>query len=135
MGKKLKYLEMIQDIISRMAHNSFNLKGWSVTLIAGIMVLANRETSKWYYFIAYIPIIAFWFIDSYYLLQERLFRTLYNKARKLDENDVDFDMDINDPEIKERTDGYWTVFFSKTESAFYISLLVAVSVVVALSAI
>ena len=36
MDKKLKHLEMVQGVINRMASNSFMLKGWAVTLVAGI---------------------------------------------------------------------------------------------------
>lgn len=70
---KLKHLEMIQGIINRMASNSFALKGWAVTLVAGIFALASKDTDKIYFLIAYVPIVVFWFLDSYYLLQERLF--------------------------------------------------------------
>ena len=38
MDRKMKHLEMIQGVISRMANNSFMLKGWAVTLVAGIFV-------------------------------------------------------------------------------------------------
>lgn len=76
---KLKHLEMIQGIINRMASNSFALKGWAVTLVAGIFALASKETDKIYFLIAYAPIAFFWFLDSFYLLQERLFRSLYGK--------------------------------------------------------
>ena len=41
MENKIKHLEIIQGIINRMAGNSFALKGWAVTLIAGIFALAN----------------------------------------------------------------------------------------------
>ena len=30
---KIKHLEMVQDVIKRMASNSFILKGWAVTLV------------------------------------------------------------------------------------------------------
>ena len=36
MDNKIKHLELIQGIINRMAGNSFMLKGWAVTLVAGI---------------------------------------------------------------------------------------------------
>ena len=36
---KYKHLEMIQNIIQRMATNSFMLKGWAVTLIVAILGL------------------------------------------------------------------------------------------------
>ena len=38
---KLKHLEFIQGIITRMANNSFMLKGWAVTLVAGIFALSS----------------------------------------------------------------------------------------------
>jgi hypothetical protein len=36
---KEKHLELIQAVISRMAGNSFLLKGWSVTLAAALLAL------------------------------------------------------------------------------------------------
>jgi len=36
MEAKLKHLEMIQDVIKRMASNSFLLKGWSLTLVVAL---------------------------------------------------------------------------------------------------
>ena len=69
MEKKMQHLQMIQDVITRMASNSFMLKGWAVTLIAGIFALASKDTNKLYFIIVYIPVIAFWALDSYYLLQ------------------------------------------------------------------
>ena len=91
-NSKIRHLEMIQGVINRMAANSFKLKGWAVTLVSGIFALASRDTDKLYFLIAYIPIVIFWGLDSYYLLQERLFRSLYNKVRLLDENDINFSM-------------------------------------------
>lgn len=100
MENKLKHLEMIQGIINRMASNSFALKGWSVTLVAGIFALSSKDANEIYFLIAYIPIIVFWFLDAYYLLQERLFRSLYGKVRRLSEEKIDFDMNIAKNEFK-----------------------------------
>lgn len=97
---KLKHLEMIQGIINRMASNSFALKGWAVTLVAGIFALASKDSDKIYFLIAYVPIVVFWFLDSYYLLQEKLFRSLYGKVRQLPENKIDFDMNTKKDEFK-----------------------------------
>lgn len=57
MEKKLKHLEMIQAVINRMANNSFMLKGWTVTLVAGIFALASKDADKMYFLIAYIPLV------------------------------------------------------------------------------
>ena len=64
-NSKIRHLEMIQGVINRMAGNSFKLKGWAVTLVAGIFALASRDTDKLYFLIAYIPIVIFWGLDSY----------------------------------------------------------------------
>ena len=77
MENKINHLNMIQDVINRMASNSFALKGWSVMLIAGIFVLSGKDNDKLYFLVSYIPVIVFWGLDSYYLLQERLYRALY----------------------------------------------------------
>ena len=122
MENKLIHLELIQGIISRMANDSFALKGWSVTLIAGIFALANKDTDKMYFLIAYVPILVFWGLDTYYLLQERLFRSLYNKVRKLEESAIDFGMDISCQEFKTKKNTYWNCFNSVTELWFYFPL-------------
>ena len=38
--KKLKHLEFVQNVITRMNTNSFLIKGWSVTLVAAIFALS-----------------------------------------------------------------------------------------------
>ena len=42
MEKVVKHLEMTQAIINRLGSNSFQLKGWSMTLIVAAMVLIAR---------------------------------------------------------------------------------------------
>ena len=54
MEKKIQHLQMIQGIINRMASNSFMLKGWAVTLIAGIFALASKDSDRSYFIIAYM---------------------------------------------------------------------------------
>lgn len=92
MEKKMKHMEMIQAIITRMASNSFALKGWAVTLVAALFALASKDANQDYYQIAFIPVLVFWGLDAYYLWQERLFRALYNKVRKMDDANIDFNM-------------------------------------------
>lgn len=122
MDNKIKHMEMIQGIINRMAGNSFLLKGWAVTLVAGIFALASKDTDKMYFLIAYVPIVVFWFLDAYYLLQERLYRSLYNKVRVMKEEDIDFNMNTSLQELKNKKTVYAACFFSKTEFGFYFPL-------------
>ena len=49
---KHKYMDLVQGVINRMASNSFALKGWAVTLVAGIFALASKDADKCYFIIA-----------------------------------------------------------------------------------
>jgi hypothetical protein len=102
-----------------MAGNSFMLKGWSVTLVAGIFILAGKDTDKLYFLVAYIPIIVFWGLDAYYLLQERLYRSLYDKVRHTNENDIDFSLKATVKEFNSCKNSFYNCIFSKTEICFY----------------
>lgn len=115
-------MEFIQGVINRMAFNSFALKGWIVTLVAGIFALATKDVDTRYFFVVYIPIITFWGLDAYYLLQERLYRALYDKVRNMGEDDVDFSMNTSLQEIKINKNTFLNCFSSKTEFWFYIPL-------------
>lgn len=130
MGEKIKHLEMIQAVISRMASNSFSLKGWAVTLVAGVFALSNKDANEFYFLIAYIPIIVFWGLDAYYLLQERLFRALYNKIRKLNDAEIDFDMDISPVSFHKGRNTYCRCLISKTILCFYLPLALISAVIV-----
>lgn len=130
MEKKLKHLEMIQGVIARMAGNSFALKGWGVTLVAGIFALAAKDSDKRYFLVAYIPIIVFWGLDSYYLLQERLFRSLYEKIRVLPEESIDFSMVVSSQEFESEENTFRDCFLSKTELWFYFPLAIVSAVII-----
>lgn len=122
MENKHKHLDLIQCVINRMASNSFALKGWAVTLIAGIFVLAGKDTDKMYFLVAYIPILVFWGLDSYYLLQEKLYRALYDKVREMDSDKIDFNMNAHLDEFKTQANTWWRCISSKTELWFYFPL-------------
>ena len=88
----IRYLEMIQNVITRMATNSFSLKGWAITLVAGILALSSKDSNITFFLISYLPIILFWFLDTYYLQLERRYRALFNHVRNNPNIAVDFDM-------------------------------------------
>ncbi len=89
---KNKHLEFIQLVITRMNVNSFLLKGWSVTLVAALFAFAAKDTNIQYVLITYVSTPIFWFLDGYYLSQERQYRGLFNEIRLKEENQIDFDM-------------------------------------------
>ena len=71
----IEEVKVIQEIIKRMAGNSFNLKTWTVALI--VVAILFRGDGK-YSYAAYIPLFAFWYLDAFYLRQERLFRKVHD---------------------------------------------------------
>lgn len=122
MEKKLKHLEMIQAVISRMAGNSFLLKGWSVTLAAAVIALAaNKESHALLTLIALLPVLMFWVLDGYYLHQERLFRKLYDHVRLQDDDAVDFSMDTSS--FLDDVDTVSQVRMSDTLKFFYLPVI------------
>ena len=124
MDKKYKHLELVQGVINRMASNSFMLKGWAVTLVAGFFALAGKDTDKLYFLVAYVPVLVFWGLDAYYLLQERLYCSLYDKVRQTDEDKIDFSLKATRQEFNSERNRYDSCFFSPTELWFYLPLAV-----------
>lgn len=127
MERKIKHLEIVQAAITRMASNSFLIKGWCITLIAAVLALASQEFNQRIIFISYLPIIMFWLLDAFFLRQERLFRKLYDKIRNVDENSIDFSM--NTSEFAKGTASWVGVAFSQTLLLFYGIMLLLVIVI------
>ena len=76
--EKLKHLEFIQNIITRMNSNSFQIKGWTVTIVSALLAIYVSSKNNYLIIVGFFPIMMFWFLDAYYLSQERKFRGLYN---------------------------------------------------------
>ena len=124
MDDKQKHLEFIQGVINRLAGNSFLLKGWTVTLVSALFVLAQKNAIKPYIILTYIPVIMFWLLDGYFLRQERLYRKLYDEVRKKNDGICNYSMDTRPHETQVAS--WLGVMFSKTLVIFYGTLLVAV---------
>ena len=127
MEKKIKHLEFIQTIINRMAGNSFLIKGWAITLVAALFALSSKDANKNYIIISFLPVIIFWILDAYFLSRERSFRCMYDQVRNLDENKIDFSLDIS--QFKDRKNNWFWSMFSHTILFFYTSLIVVMLII------
>lgn len=130
MEGKMKHLEMIQSVIQRMANNSFLLKGWAVSLIVAIFALSDKTMNQTYFGLTYIPVVAFWFLDAYYLQLERKYTTLYDDVRQ--KNDTDFDLSIdkvNYKKTKKERLRYINCLFSTSEWLFYIPIALLLTII------
>ena len=75
-----QYLQMMQDNIARMANNSANCKTWMVTIVAGLCAIgcSIKDMNGWI-FLAIIPVVVFWYLDTFYLKKKKKMR---NRAVK-----------------------------------------------------
>ena len=124
---KIKHLEFIQNVITRMNSNSFLIKGWAITLVSALFALAAKDTNVNYVLVSYIAISVFWFLDGFYISQERQYRDLYNEITGKSENEIDFNMDAS--VYDEGNNSWLTGIFSKTLVLFY-GILIATTLVV-----
>lgn len=72
------HLAIIQNVIQRMSTNSTSSKAWCITLVSAILVIVADKSKPQYYWLAILPIILFYLLDSYYLYLEKGFRNSYN---------------------------------------------------------
>jgi len=126
--KKIRHLEMIEKIITRMADNSFLLKRWGILVLVAIVALSHWENSEYVILAAIIPCIMLWILDSYHLCIERRYRSHYDVVRAKSNDEIDYSMhceyDKDDREMR-----YLNAFRSRTESVFYILIIVSIVVI------
>jgi hypothetical protein len=124
---QVKHLEFIQSVITRLATNSFLMKGWCITAAGVLFGLAINRKSIGISLIALVPVVAFALLDSYFLRQERLYRHLYNDVRDPLSSVEPFLMNTAPYAYREA----WSkVIASITISVFYGSLLIVGLIVV-----
>ena len=128
MSDRVAHLQIIQGVINRLSQNSFLLKGWAVVLVSGLFALAAGSSEILFVCLAYLPAIAFWWLDAYYLRQERLYRALYNEMREIEDADVDFAMDTRS--VADKVAPWYKVAVSPTIIAFHLTLTGAVTLVI-----
>lgn len=125
---KIKHLELVQSVITRMNTNSFQIKSMAITIVSTLIAIYASEKNPDFILISIFPLLLFWFLDSYYLMQERRFRGLYNdilnkKNKKLKLFEMRPDL------YKGGNYSFWAVFFSKMIWTVYlVTLIVLLSV-------
>ena len=73
-----KEIDLIQSCITRMANNSFLLKGWAVSIVAVVLALADKALDPALLSaVVLIPLVSFWYLDAFFLRTERMYRAMY----------------------------------------------------------
>ena len=123
--EKIKHLEFIQNIITRMNTNSFQIKGWSIVIASALLAIYASTKDNYFFLVAVFPTFIFWFLDAYYLTQERKFRGLYDDVAGVSDNPKQIKPFAMRPDLY--TGGkysYWDVFFSTTILKMYLSVII-----------
>lgn len=116
---KKQHLDFIQNVITRMNTNSFQIKGMAVTIVSALLAIYATTENVAFIFLGIAPIVLFWFLDSYYLQQERKFKGVYNNVSGL-RNDVEikpYEMPIQ--KFQGGQYSFFNVFISNTIAWLY----------------
>jgi hypothetical protein len=74
-----KEIDLIQSCISRMAQNSFMIKGWLITIYAVVLALLPEKIDLLLLCIVMAIVTwSFWYLDGFFLRTEKIYRSIYN---------------------------------------------------------
>lgn len=124
-----KHMDYVQDVITRLANNSFLTKGWALTLASALVGFAVTQKSAEIALAALVPAATFWLLDTYYLRLERAFRAMYNDIA--DKTLRDFKID---PQPYLANESWRRAGFSLSLKIFYLTVMVltlAVAIILA----
>lgn len=118
-----KEIDLIQNSINRMAKYSFMIKGWALTIFAGVLVIGKvdlQDNLLLFLCAVLVPYLVFWILDATFLQTERKYRKMYAwvlKERK--KGNMDYQYDLNPSRFDEVVGPLLCSLFSKTLVLFY----------------
>lgn len=135
-----KEIDLIQSCINRMASNSFEIKKWTVgivAILAGLLKQGGDTKDIRACLLFLMVIVMFWGLDAFFLKTEKLYRKKYAWViqNRLKEN-ADHLFDLNPYEEQMMLDSntnmpcLFGVMFSKTLFPFYFVLAVFCCVII-----
>lgn len=129
-----KEIDLIQGCITRMAQNSFIVKGWLISILAvSIALLPETINIKLLCIGGALVVVCFWYLDGFFLKMERLYRWKYEWVIEKRQTTLSFSYDLNprnnsmwlvDSEGEKRTEPtVWEVMISRTLVPLYLPLI------------
>ena len=130
--EKRQHLEFIQNTINRMNTNSFQIKGMAITIVSALLAVYVINQNVVFIFLAILPTILFWILDSYYLLQERKLRGIYDDVTGLKNiieiKPYEMPLDKYTKKINKRY-SFCCSFFSKIFLLSYLSITILLTLI------
>jgi len=121
---KLKHLEFIQNVITRMNTNSFQIKGWAITIVSATLALYASTKNECFILVGIFPSLIFWFLDANYLTQERRFRSLYTDVAGITKYHSDLKLFTMDIEPYKEKAPFCKAFWSDTIRNLYLAVII-----------
>ena len=127
------YISLLQENINRMASNSASCKTWLVTILAALLaVQASLPELRGLVWIAIIPTILFYFLDSYYLGLERRFVRLEERfvaEKKVGKDTAQLQYDFKTKGIMSDCKATFLAMGSTSTWLFYLTIIVIVALI------
>lgn len=115
------YLALLSATVGRMSMLGAAIKGWGVTLLAGLFVVARPTARVEITAVMVIAVLCLWMLDAHLMGIEKTFRARYERVRSR-EAPADFSME---PAAFERRPPGWAKIFSNSRflTGFWAGLL------------
>lgn len=81
-GARIEHLKLIQNVITRMAGASADIKRFGLAFLAAALAFSASAERPVIVLLAAGLAAVFWVLDARYLQQERWFRRLYDEVRR-----------------------------------------------------
>lgn len=118
-----KEIDLIQGVITRMANNSFLLKGWLISLIAVVLALSKdswlSSCPASLCLILCFPVLIFWYLDGFFLHREKCYRKLYEWVIKNRPTSNEYLYSLDFSRFKKDVRSVLRIMFSQTLFPFY----------------
>ena len=120
-----KEIDLIQSCITRMAQNSFMIKGWFVSIYAVILALLPEKVNLFLLCIVLAVVnLGFWYLDGFFLRTEKLYRKIYDwilEERPKNNRELLYQLNHHEFEGRiEEVESIWKIMWSKTLKWFYL---------------
>ena len=121
-----KEIDLIEACISRMARNSFLIKGWMISLVTVVLGIAPQsEDMRVRCVLLLLATACFWYLDAFYLRLERLYRLKYEWVIQHRESTLADKYDLNPenpnmwPSERPAPPRAWRLMFTKSLFPLY----------------
>jgi hypothetical protein len=121
--EKRQHLDFIQNVVNRLSTNSIQLKAIAITLTAGLLAVYSSTPKLFLIILAATQVLFFWFLDGYYLQQERKFRGIYNDVCGVTSNFKIKDYEMPIDKYKKGKYRFFSCVFSLSKLLFFGSVL------------